>query len=37
LKNGNGLVKEGKVEKPDAHFTMSDEDYADLVAGKLNG
>jgi len=37
LKNGAGLVKEGKAENPDASFTMTDDDYADLVSGKLNG
>jgi 3-hydroxyacyl-CoA dehydrogenase/3a,7a,12a-trihydroxy-5b-cholest-24-enoyl-CoA hydratase len=36
LKNGAGLCKEGKLETPDATFTMTDDDFSDLVAGKLN-
>ena len=37
LKNGNGAVKLGKPESADATFTMTDDDFEQLVLGKLNG
>mgnify|MGYP000916103158 CR=1 FL=1 len=37
LKNGNGSVKLGKPENPDATFTMTDDDMDLLTQGKLNG
>jgi len=37
LKNSPGLVKEGKHEKPDATFTMLDENIVLMFEGKLNG
>ena len=38
LKNGNGAIKEGKIDgvKPDATFVMLDADFVKLVNGKLN-
>merc|ERR1712232_1478336 len=36
LKNGNGFVKEGKHGKPDVTITIGDQDYVNLVLGKLN-
>lgn len=36
LKNGNGLCKEGKPEKYDALFTMTDTDFVQVCEGKLN-
>merc|ERR1711912_15309 len=36
LKDGNGFVKEGKHGKIDATFIMLDDDFVNLVAGKLN-
>ena len=37
LKNGNGQMKEGKIEgvKPDATFVMLDNDFVALSQGKL--
>lgn len=37
LKNGNGFVKQGRPENPDATFTMTDDDFEQVVLGKLNG
>ncbi len=37
LKNGNGHVKLGKPENPDATFTMTDDDFEQVVLGKLGG
>merc|ERR1719272_117304 len=38
LKNGNGFCKKQKpAGKVDATFVMTDNDYADLSAGKING
>jgi hypothetical protein len=37
LKNGNGHVKLEKPEKPDATFTMTDDDFEQVCLGKLNG
>ena len=37
LKNGNGYVKLEKPEKPDATFTMTDDDFDLVTQGKLNG
>ena len=37
LKNGNGCVKQGKPENPDATFTMTDDDFEQVSLGKLNG
>jgi putative sterol carrier protein len=31
-----GSIVEGKGEKPDATFTMLDDDFMQLAAGKLN-
>lgn len=36
LKNGQGNTKKGKPEKPDATFTMTDEDFEAVCMGKLN-
>jgi 3-hydroxyacyl-CoA dehydrogenase/3a,7a,12a-trihydroxy-5b-cholest-24-enoyl-CoA hydratase len=36
LKNGQGNVKKGKPEKPDATFTMTESDFAQVCLGKLN-
>ena len=36
LKNGQGLCKEGKPEKADATFTMTDDDFEKVCLGKLN-
>ena len=36
LKNGTGSCKEGKLDNPDATFTFTDDDFSDMVAGKLN-
>lgn len=36
LKNGNGKVTPGETAKPDATFTMVDEDFANVCLGKLN-
>ena len=38
LKNGNGAIKEGKIDgvKPDATFVMLDGDLVQLFGGKLN-
>ena len=36
LKDGNGFVKEGKHGKIDATFIMIDQDFVNLVDGKLN-
>jgi len=36
LKNGNGKVFEGKADKPDATFTFTDDDFEQIVTGKLN-
>ena len=37
LKNGNGCVKLGKSEQPDATFTMTDDDFDLVTRGKLSG
>ena len=37
LKNGHGSVKLEKPEKPDATFTMTDDDFEQVCLGKLNG
>ena len=38
LKDGNGFCKRQKpAGKVDATFMMTDNDYADLTAGKING
>ncbi len=36
LKNGQGDVKKGKPEKPDAFFQMTDDDFEAVCLGKLN-
>jgi 3-hydroxyacyl-CoA dehydrogenase/3a,7a,12a-trihydroxy-5b-cholest-24-enoyl-CoA hydratase len=36
LKNESGSAKEGKAEKPDVVFTVSDEDFYQICSGKLN-
>merc|ERR1711981_491983 len=36
LKNGAGSVGEGEKTAPDVTLTLSDDDYADMVLGKLN-
>jgi 3-hydroxyacyl-CoA dehydrogenase/3a,7a,12a-trihydroxy-5b-cholest-24-enoyl-CoA hydratase len=36
LKSGQGHTKKGKPEKPDATFTMTDEDFEAVCMGKLN-
>lgn len=36
LKNGQGHVQKGVAEKPDATFTMSDEDFDKVCLGTLN-
>lgn len=36
LKNGQGNVKKGKVDKADAIFTMTDDDFEAVCLGKLN-
>ena len=36
LKNGQGTVKKGKPESPDAIFTMTDADFEQVCLGKLN-
>eukprot|EP00743_Colponemidia_sp_Colp-15_P001588 GILK01001734.1.p1 GENE.GILK01001734.1~~GILK01001734.1.p1 ORF type:complete len:448 (-),score=73.12 GILK01001734.1:78-1421(-) len=36
LKNASGAVKSGKADKPDATFTMTDNDFVDVCTGKLN-
>ena len=36
MKNGNGSCKEGKPEKYDALFTMTDGDFVGVCTGKLN-
>ena len=36
LKNGQGNVKKGKAENPDATFTMTDADFEQVCLGKLN-
>ena len=36
MKNGSGLCKEGKPEKYDALFTMTDSDFVSVCTGKLN-
>lgn len=36
LKSGDGLCKEGKADKPDAVFTMTDDDCYLVCTGKLN-
>jgi 3-hydroxyacyl-CoA dehydrogenase/3a,7a,12a-trihydroxy-5b-cholest-24-enoyl-CoA hydratase len=36
LKNGQGHTKRGKPAKPDATFTMTDEDFEAVCLGKLN-
>lgn len=36
LKNGKGSVKQGSAKDADATFTMVDEDYHQLVNGKVN-
>ena len=35
LKNGQGNVKKGKPENPDATFTMTDDDFEGVCLGKL--
>ena len=35
LKNGQGAVKKGKPENPDATFTMTDEDFEQVCMGTL--
>jgi len=37
MKNSPGYIKEGKHEKPDATFTMLDENIVLMFEGKLNG
>jgi len=37
LKNGKGLVRQGKAAKPDATFTMTDADFDAVCNGKLSG
>ena len=36
LKNGQGNVRKGKPESPDATFTMTDADFEQVCLGKLN-
>jgi len=36
LKNGKGSVKQGRAKDADATFTMLDDEYVQLVDGKLN-
>jgi 3-hydroxyacyl-CoA dehydrogenase/3a,7a,12a-trihydroxy-5b-cholest-24-enoyl-CoA hydratase len=36
LKNGQGSVEVGKADKPDATFTMTDDDFEAVCLGKLN-
>jgi len=36
MKNSPGYIKEGKFDKPDATFTMTDADLVSLSEGKLN-
>ena len=36
LKNWQGNVKRGKAEKPDAVFTMTDDDFEGVCLGTLN-
>ena len=36
LKNGQGTVRKGKPEAPDATFTMTDADFEQVCLGKLN-
>lgn len=36
LKNGQGAVDVGKVQNPDATFTMTDDDFEAVCLGKLN-
>lgn len=37
LKNGKGSVTEGAATKADATISVSDDDFIDLVEGKING
>jgi len=37
LKNGTGNVKEGAGEKADCTITMADDDFLQLMTGKLDG
>ncbi|EGG19989.1 Nonspecific lipid-transfer protein [Cavenderia fasciculata] len=37
LKNGSGSLKADKHEKPDCTITMKEEDFVNLMNGKLNG
>jgi len=37
LKNGSGSITQAKHEKPDAVFTMLDENIVLMFEGKLNG
>jgi len=37
LKNGSGSVKEGAGEKPDCTISMTDDDFLQLMTGKLDG
>ncbi len=36
LKNGQGAIEVGKVQSPDATFTMTDDDFEAVCLGKLN-
>jgi len=36
LKNGTGSVAEGKANKPDCTLTLGEQDFVDLMTGKLN-
>eukprot|EP00753_Platysulcus_tardus_P021765 PLAT9113.2.p1 GENE.PLAT9113.2~~PLAT9113.2.p1 ORF type:complete len:770 (+),score=413.61 PLAT9113.2:9-2318(+) len=36
LKTGTGSVREGKVDRPDLTFTVADDDFVAMAAGKLN-